>query len=69
MIRVSRLAEDGTETAVVEMDDFTLEVLYSGIAELLCQAGASPPPVAAAVSELPLEARRRRARILSRIAV
>jgi hypothetical protein len=69
MIRVSRLAEDGTETAVVEIDDFTVEVVYSGIAELLRAAGASPPPVAGAASELPLEARRRRARILTRIAI
>ena len=69
MIRVSRLAEDGTETAVVEIDDFTVEVVYSGIADLLRDAGTSPPPVPGAVSELTLEARKRRARILTRIAV
>ena len=40
MIRVTRLAEDGTESAVVEIDDFTVEVLYSGIADLLREAGA-----------------------------
>ncbi len=67
MIRVSQLAEDGTETAVVEMDDFTVEVLYSGIADLLRDAAASPPVVGATVSELPLHARRRRERILNQI--
>jgi hypothetical protein len=71
MIRVSQLAEDGTETAVVEIDDFTVEVLYSGIADLLRDAAASPspPPVSVTVSDLPFEARRRRERILTRIGV
>jgi hypothetical protein len=69
MIRVSRLAEDGTETAVVEIDDFTVEVLYSGIADLLRDAASAQPAVGAAVSELSLEARQRRERILARIGV
>jgi hypothetical protein len=67
MIRVTRLAEDGTETAVVEIDDFTVEVLYSGIADLLRDAASSPPAVGTAASELPLQARQRRERILARI--
>jgi hypothetical protein len=69
MIRVSQLADDGAETAVVEMDEFTVEVLYSGIADLLRQAAASPSVVSGTVSDLPIEARRRRERILARIAV
>ncbi len=68
MIRVSRLDEDGTETAVVEIDDFTVEVLYSGIADLLREA-ASSPAVRTAAPELPLQARQRRERILARIGV
>ncbi len=67
MIRVTRVAEDGTETAVVEIDDFTVEVLYSGIADLLRDAASSSTTVGAAASELPLQARQRRARILARI--
>ena len=53
MIRVTRVAEDGTESAVVEIDDFTVEVLYSGIADLLREAGAVPPAAAAGARELP----------------
>ncbi len=68
MIRVIRLAEDGTETAAVEIDDFTVDVLYSGIADLLREAGTSPPRAAAA-RELPRQERERRERILSRIGV
>ncbi len=69
MIRVTRLAEDGTESAVVEMDDFTVEVLYSGIADLLREAGAVPPAAAAGARELPRQERERRERILARIGV
>jgi hypothetical protein len=67
MIRVSQLADDGTETAVVEIDDFTVEIVYSGIADLLRHAMASAPAVGVPVSELPLHARRRRERILNQI--
>ena len=69
MIRVIRLAEDGTETAAVEIDDFTVDVLYSGIADLLREAGTSPPRAAAGARELPRQERERRERILSRIGV
>ena len=68
MVRVIRLADDGTEVASIDLDDFTVEVIYSGIADLLRQAAAAargqhvPPSL-----DLPLEARRRRSKILERI--
>ena len=69
MIRVTQLAEDGSERATVEIDDFTVEVLYSGIAELLREAEAAPPSSVASARELPRQERERRERILARIAV
>ena len=67
MVRVTQLADDGTELAAVEIDDFTVEVIYSGLADLLREAAAARPAVAAPSSELPREARQRRQRVLSRI--
>ena len=43
MVRVTQLADDGTETAAIEVDDFTIEVIYSGLAEMLREAAAAPP--------------------------
>ena len=67
MVRVTQLAEDGTELAAVEVDDFTLEVIYAGLAEMLRAAAAARPPVPAPASDLPRQARQRRQRVLSRI--
>jgi hypothetical protein len=67
MVRIIHLADDGTETASIEVDDFTIEVIYSGLAEMLRDAAASQQPVAAPVCELPRAARQRRERVLSRI--
>jgi len=67
MVRVIQLADDGTEMAAIEVDDFTIEVLYSGIAEMLRQAAASNEPVAETLGDLSREARQRREKILSRI--
>lgn len=66
MVRVIHFADDGTEMAAIEVDDFTIEVLYSGIAEMLRQAAAANGS-GAALDDLPREARRRRERILSRL--
>jgi hypothetical protein len=66
MVKVIQLADDGTEMAAIEVDDFTIEVIYSGIAEMLRQA-ASQEPVAAPRGDLPPAARQRREKILSRI--
>ena len=67
MVKVIHVADDGTEVAAIEVDDFTIEVIYSGIAEMLRKAAASSEPVAAPGSELPRAARQRREKILSRI--
>ena len=67
MVKVIQLAEDGTETAAIEVDDFTIEVIYSGLAEMLRQAAASNEPAAPPSGDLPRAARQRREKILSRI--
>jgi hypothetical protein len=67
MVRVTQLADDGTELAAVEVDDFTIEVIYSGLAEMLREATAARPPVSAPSCDLPRQARQRRQRVLSRI--
>ncbi|MFZ0251294.1 MAG: hypothetical protein WAL61_15210 [Acidimicrobiales bacterium] len=67
MVKVIQLADDGTETASVEVDDFTIEVIYSGLAEMLREAAAARPPVSLASCDLPREARQRRQRVLDRL--
>jgi len=67
MFRVTRFDDDGTEVATVELDDFTIEVIYSGLAEMLHEAAAARPPVAAPSCAPSREARQRRERVLSRI--
>jgi hypothetical protein len=67
VIKVTQLSDDGTETASIEVDDFTIEVLYAGLAEMLREAAESPDTVRPATCDLPREARQRRQRILTRI--
>ena len=67
MVRVTQLADDGTELAAVEVDDFTIEVIYAGLADMLREAAATRPPVSAPSCDLPRQARQRRQRVLSRI--
>ena len=62
MVRVIHLADDGSEVAVIEVDDFTIEVIYSGLAEMLHDAAAAVRPLGKPCSPLPREARQRRAR-------
>jgi hypothetical protein len=68
MVKVIHLADDGTEMAAIEVDDFTLEVVYSGLAAMLREAAAAPAapgaPVTAASSR---EALQRRRRVLTRL--
>ena len=67
MVKVIHLADDGTEMAAIEVDDFTIEVIYSGIAEMLREAATSGGPAVIPSCDLPREARHRREKILSRI--
>ncbi len=67
MVKVIHLADDGTETAAIEVDDFTIEVIYSGLADMLRNAAAIHQPVVRPDFQLTREARQRRERVLSRI--
>jgi hypothetical protein len=66
VIKIIRFDQSGRQQSAIELDEFTVEILYSGITKMLDGASAvSTPP--AATAPLSREARRRRARILSRI--
>jgi len=67
MVRVAQLADDGTEVAVVELDDFTVEVVYAGLSDMLRAASTTRRPRATPACELSGEARQRRQRVLGRI--
>jgi hypothetical protein len=67
MIRLTQVADDGTELAAVEVEDFTIEVLYAGLADMLREAAAPGPSIPAPSCDLPRQARQRRQRVLSRI--
>jgi hypothetical protein len=67
MVKVIRVADDGTEMAAIEVDDFTIEVIYSGLAEMLREAASSNERLVATRSDLPREARQRREKIMSRL--
>jgi hypothetical protein len=66
MVRVIRIAEDGSEKESVEIDDFTIEVVYSGISDMLRDAASKELGFAAPL-DLPREARQRREKVLTRI--
>jgi hypothetical protein len=65
MVKVIHVADDGTEVAAIEVDDFTIEVIYSGIADMLREAASTQP--ATAEWDLPRAERQRREKILTRI--
>jgi len=67
MFKVIHLADDGTEMAAIEVDDFTIEVIYSGIAQMLREAAASNRPVAGTPCDLSRAERQRREKILGRL--
>jgi len=67
MVKVIHLADDGTEMATIEVDDFTIEVIYSGIADMLREAALSSPAGIDAPAELSRQARLRRDKILTRL--
>ncbi len=67
MVKVTHLSDDGTELASIELDDFTVEVIYSGLAAMLRDAALTAPAAAAPSGELCRAALQRRQRVLSRL--
>jgi hypothetical protein len=67
MVKVIHLSDDGTETAAVVLDDFTVEVVYSGIADMLRDAATAQSADVTTPFDLPREARQRREKLLARV--
>jgi len=67
MVKVIQLSDDGTEKAAVVLDDFTVEVVYSGIADMLRDAATAQAVDVPPEFDLPREARQRREKLLTRI--
>jgi len=63
MVRVIHLADDGSEMASIDVDDFTIEVVYSGLATMLHDAAAASAPS----REMSRQALQRRQLVLSRL--
>ena len=59
MVRVIHIANIGTETATVELDDSIVEVMYSGIADMLREAARLQKAERAAPCDVSLESHRR----------
>lgn len=66
MIKVIHLDDSGAEMATVEIDDFTIETVYAGIAALLRTASSTTAP-ASSPAGLSRQARQRQQKILTRI--
>ena len=58
MVRVIHIANIGTETATVELDDSIVEVMYSGIADMLREAARLQKAERAAPCDFSLESGR-----------
>lgn len=67
MVKVIHVDDNGAEMATVEIDDFTIETVYAGIATLLRTASAASAAPPAPPEELSRQARQRREKILTRI--
>jgi hypothetical protein len=67
MVKVIHVADDGTEMAAIEVDDFTIEVIYSGIADMLREAASAKQAQVLQPAELSRAARLRRDKILTRV--
>lgn len=59
MVRVIHIANIGTETATVELDDSIVEMRYSGIADMLREAARLQKAERAAPCDVSLETHRR----------
>jgi hypothetical protein len=66
MVKIIHIAEDGSEGSAIVLDDFTVEVIYSGIAAMLRDA-ATTNRSDAETGEIPREALQRQDKILARI--
>jgi hypothetical protein len=67
MVKIIHVADDGTEKAAVELDDFTVEVIYSGIADMLRDAETGPSAHAVPSLDLSRQERQRREKVLTKI--
>ena len=67
MVKIIHVADDGTEKAAVELDDFTVEVIYSGIADMLRDAETAQSAQALSAYDLSREERQRREKVLTKI--
>ena len=67
MVKIVHVADDGTEKATVVLDDFTVEVIYSGIAAMLRDAATAQAADVAPTFDLSREERQRREKVLTRI--
>ena len=67
MIKIIHVADDGTEKAAVELDDFTVEVIYSGIADMLRDAESAQSGPVGSGFDLSREERQRREKVLTKI--
>ncbi|HWD54434.1 MAG TPA: hypothetical protein VG346_04890 [Acidimicrobiales bacterium] len=67
MVKVIHLSDDGTEKAAVVLDDFTVEVVYSGIADMLRDAATAQAADVMPSFGLPRAARQRREKLLTRV--
>ncbi len=67
MVKIIQVADDGTEKAAVELDDFTVEVIYSGIADMLRDAKSAEVAHVVPAFDLSREERQRREKVLTKI--
>lgn len=67
MVKIIHVADDGSEQAEVVLDDFTVEVIYSGIADMLRDAASAHAAHATSPYDLSREERQRREKVLTRI--
>jgi hypothetical protein len=67
MVKIIHVDDDGTEKAAVELDDFTVEVIYSGIADMLRDAETAEAAHAVSAFDLSREERQRRQKVLTKI--
>lgn len=67
MVKIIQVADDGSEQAAVVLDDFTVEVIYSGIADMLRDAATAQAANVSSSLDLSREERQRREKVLTRI--